>query len=274
MGTPPTGGFGPFSAALKMATDALKGLGKTLTSTDSPKTAQALAALSLAGGMTGPIGRKVGSLMGGTLSGAARGYAFGGVPGAALGGAMGAAGDALSLGGNANPQAQSTLDQSIELAKARLGSALGADHWLNMAADEIQRMTPKTGKGSPRDASGAAAVEVGKTSWWERAALPSFSLPGLGSLTGGGAAGARGDTTPAAVPRPGMMAPAIIPGVGSAMGQAMSYEDYAKASGMSSLNTSQLEFDKMATQLENMVGLLTSVRDNSEALKRFTPSWR
>jgi hypothetical protein len=74
-------------------------------------------------------------------------------------------------------------------------------------------------------------------------------------------------------PTPGKQALPIIPGVGTGMGESMGFEQYAMASGMSTITKSELEMDKMLEQLKQMTGLLSELKDNTGSLKGMGPSF-
>lgn len=220
--------------------------------------------------MSGPVMSKITSLMGNTMSMARQGYAVGGVAGGAAGAAAGAASDIFNLGGNASPQAQSTFDQSFELLKTRLGSTLAADKFMNVASARIQDAGDAVGSNREggRGFMGRVASHAGDVPWW--AGGPGGAPAGIYAGSRAAYGWASGEKAPGDV-RPGMEAPPILAGVGSAMGSSASYEQYAQSFGMSSLNASPLDQAKLAEQLKNLTGLLERLTDNSEGLRHITP---
>lgn len=216
----------------------------------------------------GVIGGAFKRMFSGTLSGAAKGFAAGGVIGGAAGAAVGLGSDMIDLGGAASPQAGATFGQSMELLKTRVGTALAADAYLNLLSQKVQDVSGLAGEAGRGGSRGFLSSVFAHSQEGIAGKVP---LPGIAIMMGLTKHLAHGAAEPA---RPEMEAPPIIPGVGAAMGAQMSYEGYARSLGMSSLNASPLVQQQMLEQLQNMVGSLKEIRDNSEALKNVTPAWR
>ncbi len=193
----------------------------------------------------GPIIDRMRSLFSGTIGGAMAGYQWGGPGGAVALGGIGAVGDVVKMGGKANPQAGETFEQSWSLLETKIATKLGADYLSDFYSGRMQAMGKADDKGLVRDfmknATGIADKTASKMPWW---VPPGVSLgAGLtGALTG----------EKSEAPSPPSKALPIIPGVGAGMGSSMSYENFAMSLGMSTMNMSQLELEKVQTQLENL----------------------
>ncbi len=220
----------------------------------------------------GPVSDRLRSMFRGTTGGIAKGFAMGGVPGAIAGGGAGMAQDMLALG-RFNPQAAATYDQSWELFKARIGHTSGSDHALNYYSGWLQRASTGAESGKPRgfvgSTFGAAEEHAKEMPWWMPPGVP-FAM-GLGETIGYKISGKE---PPVKAPKPDLEAPPLIPGVGAAIGGPSSYEQYAMGFGMSTLNTSPLEMEKMMIAMSAMTNLLTEIRDSAAELRKLTPSFR
>jgi hypothetical protein len=262
----PTQPLTAFGRALQATTQAGLAAAKGLTQS-------AQGAVKAAGVMTvigGPVGQQIASrLFGGTVHGITQGYLTAGMPGAIAGGAAGLMGDVLGMGGAANPRSQATLEQSFDLLKTKLGTAIGADFWMDAMSKGVQETSGTLGRGKVREISGAIAGHAAELPGGFGTSITGMAYGSVRTFLdlamGGG---------PGAPPKPGMQAPAILPGVGAAMGSAMSYEAYSQALGMSSLNASPIVQEQMLEQLKNMAGDIKTLAENSGGLKAITPAWR